>query len=53
VLDTYGYGGWVKVGGMSVCAPALAGIINGSGHFYESTSDELTAIYEEYRNVTE
>jgi subtilase family serine protease len=53
VLDTYGYGGWVQVGGTSVSAPALAGIFNGGGHFYQSTPDELTAIYKEYGNPTE
>ena len=53
VLDTYGYGGWVQVGGTSVSAPALAGIFNGGGHFYQSTPDELTAIYKEYGIPTE
>ena len=53
VLDTYGYGGWVQVGGTSVSSPSLAGIFNGAGHFYASTDDELTAIYKEYGNPTE
>ena len=53
VLDTYGYGGWVQVGGTSVSSPSLAGIFNGAGHFYTSTDDELTAIYKEYGNPTE
>lgn len=48
VLDTYGYGGWVQVGGTSVSSPSLAGIFNSAGNFYKSTSDELTAIYKEY-----
>jgi len=53
VVDTYDYRGWVEIGGTSVSAPALAGIFNSSGHFYQSTSDELTAIYKEYGNKTE
>ena len=48
VLDTYGQGGWLQVGGTSVSSPSLAGIFNSAGNFYKSTSDELTAIYKEY-----
>lgn len=51
VLDTYGYGGWVHVGGTSVSAPALVGIFKDGGHFYQSTPDELTAIYKVYGNA--
>ena len=32
VYDTYGYGGWVVVGGTSVASPALAGIVNASNN---------------------
>src|SRR5260370_22870204 len=32
MYDTYGYGGWLTVGGTSVSSPALAGIINSAGN---------------------
>jgi len=32
VYDTYGYGGWVIVGGTSVSSPSLAGIVNASNN---------------------
>ncbi len=32
VYDTYGYGGWVVVGGTSLSSPALAGIINAANN---------------------
>jgi subtilase family serine protease len=48
ILDTWGYGGWVQVGGTSVSSPALAGIFNSTGHFYESTAEQLTAVYKDY-----
>lgn len=44
VFDS-GNGGWFTVGGTSVSAPLLAGIVNSSGHFYASSSVELTKIY--------
>jgi subtilase family serine protease len=52
VYDTYGYGGWMVVGGTSLASPALAGIINlsnnrlgqappGGGKFYTGENDLL------------
>ncbi len=32
VYDTYGYGGWLVVGGTSVSSPALAGIVNNANN---------------------
>jgi len=32
VYDTYGYGGFVIVGGTSVASPSLAGIVNNSNN---------------------
>ena len=32
VYDTYGYGGWLTVGGTSVASPALAGKVNNAGN---------------------
>jgi kumamolisin len=32
VYDTYGYGGWIEVGGTSVSSPALAGIVNNANN---------------------
>ena len=37
--------GWLTFGGTSVSAPALAGIMNLSGHFYQSSALELGVIY--------
>lgn len=50
VYDTFPIQGffyyqWVIVGGTSVSAPALAGIINNAGSFAASTNAELTTIY--------
>jgi len=36
---------WWIVGGTSVAAPSLAGIVNAAGHFYNSTATELGVIY--------
>jgi len=55
VYDTYGYGGWVVVGGTSVASPSLAGIVNGAnnqlgqapnigGHY---TTEEDNLIYDQ------
>ncbi|WP_051335543.1 S53 family peptidase [Methylocapsa acidiphila] len=41
-----GNGGWLVVGGTSVAAPLVAGIVNASGHFYASSALELQAIYQ-------
>jgi kumamolisin len=38
-------GGWYIVGGTSVAAPSVTGIINSAGGFATSTSAELTTIY--------
>ncbi len=38
-------GGWRVVGGTSVSAPSLAGVVNSSGSFYGSSAAELTEIY--------
>jgi kumamolisin len=45
-----GNGGWFIVGGTSVAAPLLAGIVNSSGHFYASSAAELTKIYQASAN---
>jgi kumamolisin len=49
VLDTNlfqgGPGGWFILGGTSVSAPSLAGIINASGRFASSSQDENALIY--------
>jgi len=50
VYDSYpanGKTGWRVVGGTSVAAPSLAGVINAAGSFYTSSAAELTAIYAE------
>jgi len=36
---------WIVVGGTSVSAPSLAGIVNAAGSFAASTNAELTTIY--------
>jgi subtilase family serine protease len=50
VYDTYPYFGytyqWWTVGGTSVAAPSLAGIINRAGAFAGFSSAELTTIYD-------
>jgi subtilase family serine protease len=40
-----GNGGWLVVGGTSVASPLVAAIVNASGHFYSSSSAELSNIY--------
>ncbi len=40
-----GPGTWYIVGGTSVAAPSLAGIVNAAGHFYTSTATELGVAY--------
>ena len=48
IYDTYparGKPGWRVVGGTSIAAPSLAGVINSAGSFYASSSAELTQIY--------
>jgi subtilase family serine protease len=46
-----GQSGWWVVGGTSVSAPALAGIINAAGSFYGS-ANVLTEIYSVYATKT-
>ena len=49
IYDTFPFqgnaGGWRVVGGTSISAPSLAGVINAAGNFYGSSADELSAIY--------
>ncbi len=49
IYDTFPFqgnaGGWRIVGGTSISAPSLAGIINSAGNFYGSSAAELSAIY--------
>lgn len=63
VLDTNLYqgqpGGWFVVGGTSVSAPSLAGIINAAGKFASSSQDENALIYrhlfsdrDDFRDIT-
>jgi subtilase family serine protease len=40
-----GWVGWMVFGGTSVSSPALAGIVNGAGHYSPDTSTELGSIY--------
>jgi len=60
VYDSYGYGGWVVVGGTSVASPSLAGIVNASdnklgqapytGGYY--TTEENNLIYDQLYSHT-
>ena len=63
VLDTNLYqgqpGGWFVLGGTSVSAPSLAGIINAAGKFAASSQDENAIIYrhlfhdrDDFRDIT-
>lgn len=42
-------GGWFIVGGTSLSAPTLAGIMNNSGNFMRATVNEGNLLYSEYR----
>lgn len=57
ILDSNAYegepGGWFIVGGTSLGAPAIAGILNTAGHFYESSAKELETIYSQQSNPSE
>jgi len=44
-IDYTSYYTWWVVGGTSVAAPSLAGIVNNAGRFAASTDAELTTIY--------
>ena len=48
-----GVRGWWIVGGTSLSAPALAGIVNSSGHFATSSEGELTTIYSNLGNTAD
>jgi subtilase family serine protease len=45
-----GVKGWWIVGGTSLAAPALAGVINSAGNFATSSESELTTIYSNLGN---
>jgi kumamolisin len=46
-------GGWSIAGGTSVGSPAMAGVINAAGHFYNSSVKELEEIYSHpFRNFS-
>jgi kumamolisin len=56
VYDSYGYGGWIIVGGTSVASPSLAGIVNaannrsgqtqkGGGYYYNEENNLIYAAY--------
>jgi subtilase family serine protease len=49
-IEGYEYVQWAVVGGTSLSAPALAGIINSAGSFAASSSAELTTIYKNMGN---
>jgi kumamolisin len=44
-IDLYEFNSWWVVGGTSVAAPSLAGVINRAGSFAASSAAELTTIY--------
>ncbi len=57
VYDTYGYGGWLVVGGTSLSSPALAGIVNsannrsgqapyGGGYYINEENNLIYAAYQ-------
>jgi subtilase family serine protease len=57
VYDTFPIDGvsgqWLIVGGTSVAAQSLAGIVNSAGHFAPSTQAELTSIYHDKAVTTD
>lgn len=48
-----GVRGWWIVGGTSLSAPSLAGIVNSAGHFATSSDGELTTIYSNLGNTAD
>jgi subtilase family serine protease len=48
-----GLSGWLVFGGTSVSSPSLAGIVNLAGHFYASSTVELSTIYGSYTNMND
>jgi len=43
-----GLADWFNIGGTSVAAPSLAGVINSTAHFYASSTLQLESIYSFY-----
>jgi subtilase family serine protease len=52
-IEGYEYYQWLILGGTSLSAPALAGIINSAGSFAASSSAELTTIYKNMGNTAD
>jgi kumamolisin len=52
MYDADGGFNWIQVGGTSVSAPTMAGIVNAAGGFKTSSKQELFKIYNEYSNAT-
>jgi len=50
MYDADGGYGWFQIGGTSVSAPYLAGIINGAGKLRKSSQAELAQLYSDYAN---
>ncbi len=48
-----GLSGWLVFGGTSVASPSLTGIVNLAGHFYASSTLELSTIYGNYTNTND
>src|SRR6266550_7872990 len=48
-----GLSGWLVFGGTSVSSPSLAGIVNLAGHFYGSSTSELTTMYANRANSSD
>ena len=44
---------WLVFGGTSVSSPSLAGIVNLAGHFYSSSTSELTTMYTNRANSSD
>lgn len=53
MYDADGNFGWIQVGGTSVSAPTMAGIVNLAGGFKQNSKQELLKIYNEYSNATQ
>lgn len=51
VYDADGGYNWTAVGGTSLSSPALAGIVNTAGHFYNSTATEQGVLYSNHGNA--
>lgn len=53
MYDADGGFNWIQVGGTSVSAPTLAGVINAAGSFKSNSKQELLKLYNEYSNATQ